>query len=206
MSEKKTQNKRKIIAVVLCLMLAVACVAGGALAKYTTAVSGDDTATVAKWHFTVNGDNMTPEGNNANMTFNLFDTILDSDGTNAETDVKADLIAPGTSGKFEVAIANLSEVNAKYDLDFSVENTSAIPVQFSTDGGNTWKTYDKINELNVDQKDIAMETGSETITVQWKWDFEGDGGDAADTALGIAAQTAAPTIKVTCAATFTQVD
>lgn len=204
MNETKSKKNRKIIAIVLCLALAVVCMAGGAMAKYTTSVSGSDTASVAKWHFEVNDVNMTPAGNNASMTFDLFNTIKDSNGTDDEKDVKTDLIAPGTSGSFDLKIENLSEVNAVYDLDFSVKNDSAIPVQFSTDGGKTWKTYDKIGELNVDQKAIAMETGAETVTVQWKWAFDGD--DAKDTALGIAAQTAAPTIEVTCAATFTQVD
>lgn len=201
---KSKKTSRKIIAAVLCLALAAACMAGGALAKYTTSVSGSDNATVAKWHFEVNDVNMTPAGNDATMTFDLFETIKDSNGIDDETDVKTDLIAPGTSGEFTLKIENLSEVNAVYDLDFTVDNASGIPVQFSTDGGSTWKTYDRISELNVDQMALAMEEGSDTVRVQWKWAFDGD--DAKDTALGIAAQTAAPTIQVTCAATFTQVD
>lgn len=202
-NENKKKN-RKVVALILCLCLGVCCVAGGALAKYTTSVSGSDTAKVAKWSFEVNDVDMTPTGNNASMTFDLFNTIKDSDGSSSETDVKTALIAPGTSGSFDVKIENLSEVNATYDLDFSVVNEDAIPVQFSTDG-STWKTYDHINELNVDAEAIAMETGTDTVTVQWKWDFEGD--DSADTALGIAAAKGeAPFIQVTCAATFTQVD
>lgn len=201
-TEKK--SKRKVVAVVLCLALAVACVAGGAVAKYTTSVSGSDTATVAKWLFEVNDVNMTVAGDSASMTFDLFGTIMDSNGTEKETDVKENLIAPGTSGKFDLKIENLSEVNAKYDLNFSVSNESGIPLQFSLDNGKSWKSYDKISELNIGNKAIAMGTGTDTITVQWKWDFEGT--DATDTKLGIAAQNTAPTVSVTCAATFTQVN
>jgi hypothetical protein len=203
-TKTNSKKKRKVIAIVLCLAMAATCAIGGAVAKYTTSVSGSDKASVAKWHFEVNDVNMTPVGNNANMTFDLFNTIMDSDGQTAEKDVKENLIAPGTSGAFDVKIENLSEVNAVYDLDFSVKNDSAIPVQFSTDGGKTWKTYDKLDELDVHQKAIGMETGAETVKVQWKWDFNGD--NATDTALGIAAQTAAPEIEVSCTATFTQVD
>lgn len=196
-----THKKRKIVALLLCMALAITSIAGAALAKYTTNVSANDTASVAKWHFEVNDVNMTPADGEAEMTFDLFNTIMDTDGASAETDVKTDLIAPGTSGKFDVKIENLSEVNAVYSLDYSIENTSNVPLQFSLDGAD-WKS--DINDLDVSDVAIAMESGSDTVTVQWKWAFDGD--DAADTALGIAAQTAAPTVKVTCAATFTQVD
>jgi hypothetical protein len=196
-----THKKRKIVALLLCMALAITSIAGAALAKYTTNVSANDTASVAKWHFEVNDVNMTPADGEAAMTFDLFKTIMDTDGASAETDVKTDLIAPGTSGKFDVKIENLSEVNAVYSLDYSIENTSNVPLQFSLDGAD-WKS--DINDLDVSDVAIAMGSGSDTVTVQWKWAFNGD--DAADTALGIAAQTAAPTVKVTCAATFTQVD
>ena len=196
-----THKKRKIVALLLCMALAITSIAGAALAKYTTNVSANDTASVAKWHFEVNDVNMTPADGEAEMTFDLFNTIMDTDGASAETDVKTDLIAPGTSGKFDVKIENLSEVNAVYSLDYSIENTSNVPLQFSLDGAD-WKS--DINDLDVSDVAIAMESGSDTVTVQWKWAFDGD--DAADTALGIAAQTAVPTVKVTCAATFTQVD
>lgn len=200
---KKTKSGwRKIAAAALCLTMGIGCIAGGALAKYTTTVSGNDTASVAMWKFEVNDANVTTSGNAA-MTFDLFNTIKDSNGTDAETDVKAGMIAPGTSGSFDVKVENLSEVNATYDLDFSVENASNIPIKFSTDG-RTWKDSDSINELDVSGKAIAMESGTDTVTVQWKWDFTGD--NAADTALGIAAQQGDPNVKVTCAATFTQVD
>lgn len=197
-------KKRKIIAIILCLVMAATCAIGGAVAKYTTSVSGNDKASVAKWHFEVNDVNMTPVGNNASMTFDLFNTIMDSDGQTVENDVKENLIAPGTSGEFDIKIENLSGVNAVYDLDFSVTNQNGIPVQFSIDGGKTWKLYKELDALDIHQKAIAMETGTETVKVQWKWDFNGD--NAADTVLGIAAQTTAPEIEVSCTATFTQAD
>lgn len=197
-------KKRKIIAIILCLVMAATCAIGGAVAKYTTSVSGNDKASVAKWHFEVNDVNMTPVGNNASMTFDLFNTIMDSDGQTVENDVKENLIAPGTSGEFDIKIENLSGVNAVYDLDFSVTNQNGIPVQFSIDGGKTWKLYNELDALDIHQKAIAMETGTETVKVQWKWDFNGD--NAADTVLGIAAQTTAPEIEVSCTATFTQAD
>ena len=153
-TNNKTHKKRKIVALVLCLALGVTCIAGGALAKYTTSVSANDTASVAKWHFEVNDVNMTPTDGSAQMTFDLFNTIMDTDGSSAETDVKTDLIAPGTSGKFDVKIENLSEVNAVYALDYSIENTSNVPLKFSLDGAD-WK--DDINDLDVSEQAIAIQ-------------------------------------------------
>ena len=196
-----THKKRKIVALLLCMALAITSIAGAALAKYTTNVSANDTASVAKWHFEVNDVNMTPADGEAEMTFNLFDTIKSTDGS-PESAVSTGLIAPGTQGDFAVKIENLSEVDATYSLDFSVANESGIPLKYSVNG-TSW--YDDINKIDVNDFEIAKENGTATVNVQWKWDFEG-GNDAADTALGIAAQTEAPTIEVTCAATFTQVD
>ena len=63
-----------------------------------------------------------------------------------------------------------------------------------------------MSAINTAQKDIAIarESGAESVIVYWRWAFEGD--DAADTALGIAARTAAPNVQITAAITATQVD
>lgn len=200
-TEKKKKN-RKVLAFLLCAAMAVTCIAGGVMAKYTTNVSGSDKASVAKWAFRVNDVDMTPTGNDAEMTFDLFNTIKDTDGVSAEGDVKANLIAPGTSGSFDVKIENLSEVNAVYALDYTIVNSNNVPLQFSVNGSD-WKN--DINDLDVSNVPLAMEGGSDTVTVHWRWVFNGD--DNTDTSLGImAAKGTAPSVEVTCSSTFTQVD
>lgn len=166
-------------------------------AKYTSTVSGSDSARVAKWAWEIN-DAALAKGQ-TELTFNLFDTINDTLAPNGdETDVADELLAPGTQGEFVLKFENLSEVNATYAVDWTLTNTKSVPLQFSIDGTN-WES--DLDELDIDATKIDMLTGSKTVTIQWKWSFDGD-----DTALGFDA--AAANIEVTVAAvvTFTQID
>lgn len=175
-------------------------------AKYTSTVSGSDSARVAKWEFEYNNADVTNAANSSvpqTITFDLFNTIKDSDGTSTETDVATDetLIAPGTSGSFEFVLENLSEVNAKYAIDYTIANTNSIPVQFrvKTDGGTFSEWSSSLTDVVA--TDIAMESGTTTITVEWQWVFNGN--DVTDTTLGLAGTA---NIEVTATITFTQVD
>ena len=168
----------------------------GTWAKYTSTVSGSDSARVAKWAFT------TVDLAHEKVEFNLFNSIKDSNGTDAETDVAANLIAPGTSGSFSFSVKNESEVNAVYTVAYT-SNEAGVPLVFSTDGSSWVGT---LEELNV--TDAAFDMGDTVnITVHWKWAFEG--GEAAgwqdsnDTSLGTTG-TAEPTVAISL--TFTQVD
>lgn len=172
----------------------------GTFAKYTSTVTGNDSARVAKWGFTLNDENLDLT---QNVELNLFDTILDTDGQ-AETDVKKGqtekIIAPGTSGKFEFSVKNASEVNALFNMTLTFTNEKAIPLEFSFDNGTTWVKYSEAVttgdvELNMDATDPTK------VTVQWKWAF--DGNDVTDTTLGVEG-TAVVTVLATI--TFTQVD
>lgn len=187
----------RLVAVLAVTMMFTMCFVGGTFAKYTSSATGTDSATVAKWDIKVGGTNIVT---NDSFTFNLFDTINDSDLTSPETDMSpADgtIIAPGTSGQFEIEIKNDSEVNAKYAIDFSVTNEKSIPVQFSLDGTN-W--YYGIDLLDISSTAINMGV-SNSVVVRWKWDFYGD--DNADTNLG---KEGTATITVSAKVTATQVD
>lgn len=165
----------------------------GTWAKYTSNMTGSDTAKVAKWAFDYKGTalNLTSD----EITFDLFETVLDTDGA-AETDVAANLIAPGTKGEFEFQFTNKSEVTAEYTVEFEITNSNNIPVQFSVDGGTTWTaTIADITE------ELAIGATSTAKKVQWRWAF--DGNDATDTTLGING-TAEITVEATV--TFTQID
>lgn len=170
------------------------CVISGTFAKYTSTVSGTDTARIAKWSFELNDTSITN-----GFTFNLFNTINDTANDAKEEDVKADLIAPGTEGSFAIKLENLSEVDAVYSIDFTETLTGAadVPVNYSLDG----TTWGSIDSLDKNQVDIAMETGAETITVYWQWAYEGD--NAADTTLGLNGNVL---VSVEAKVTVTQVD
>lgn len=198
------KTKRRPVMVRLAAALAVTmmftlCFVGGTFAKYTSSATGTDNTTVAKWLIKVGETDITDSDV---FTFDLFKTIKDSNGSDAETDmspVDGSIIAPGTSGEFEIVIENKSEVNATYAIDYTVTNPSNIPVKFSVDGTN-W--FEDINYLDVRGKKISM-NGTEKVTVKWMWEYERASGDAADTALGIAASAE---LKVDAAVTATQVD
>lgn len=187
----------RIAGFMLAVSLLMTCVISSTMAKYTSAATGSDTATVAKWSVKVNGSEIAVSPA-ATVDFGLFDTVKDSNGADEETDVATGKIAPGTSGEFTLTIENSSEVNAQYAIDFTVTNDANIPLEFSADG-TEWKT-----SLEGVTDTIAM-SATATKTIYWRWAFEQTDvttGDAADTALGIAA----PTVTVSATITATQVD
>ncbi len=206
----KKNRTMRVATLLLALTLITSCFVGGTFAKYTSSANATSTATVAKWSIKVNGTEIAVTGNEPTVEINLFNTIYDTNGGAEEKDVAPGKIAPGTKGSFALAVTNESEVNAVYSLSFEIANTSNIPLQFSTDGQN-WK--DSIDEIAVENEAINMgQTSAATTTVYWQWPFERVTGetladnDKADTELGIAAQTAAPTLTVTATITATQVD
>lgn len=153
----------------------------GTMARYTSTVSGSDTATVAKWQWSYKGSTITNYSNP--VTFGLFDTINDTLNGADEEDVADELIAPGTKGSFELKFKNESEVTGKVSVSFS-SSEEVKPIVYSLDGTNWVGT---IAELNFADEVVAM--GAElTKTVYWQWAFEetSDGWtNADDTALGL---------------------
>ena len=123
----KKQRRNTTMATVILLMLLVSIATtillGRTFAKYTSTVTGNDSASVAKWAFQYG----TSEGtwsdvdlsSTKTIAFNLFDTILDTN-EDPETDVAANKIAPGTKGSFQFVVKNTSEVNATFDLTLEV--------------------------------------------------------------------------------------
>ena len=165
---RKSSMMVRLVAILTVTMMFTMCFVGGTFAKYTSSGTGSDTATVAKWSFKVGAADIAATDT---FIFDLFNnTVKDSNGTANETDmspVDGSIIAPGTQGSFALVLENKSQVNATYAIDYTVTNTSNIPVQFSVDG-TTWKdTLDDVSATS-----IAHTNGSTTITVQWRWVYE----------------------------------
>lgn len=176
----KNKTMKMILITLLIAMIALVLVSG-TYAKYTSSASGSDTARVAKWSFTVGGTDIVAENT---FTFDLFKTIKDTDGK-TETDVvsaNADkVIAPGTSGSFDLVLENKSETSAKYGITYTVTNTASIPVQFSVNGKDWTDNLANVVESDTDTK-LAANNETKTITIQWKWAYDGD--DTTDVNLG----------------------
>lgn len=206
-------NKQKAGIMALAALVAVGSYfIAGTYAKYTSEIAGSSTATVAKWKWTI-GESVIDSAEDATngYTFNLFNTIKDSDLTSAETDVAAGKIAPGTSGSFDIDITNNSEVNATYAIAFTETNASNVPIEYSSDG-TTWVS--SVGSLNVTATNIAMNASATTKKVYWRWaytdaqstNYTSSQTDVTDTALGFNANTSAATVQVTATVTVTQAD
>lgn len=202
MKETKSKKTRSRILLVLALGLVMVFMIQPTLAKYISKTSASSTATVAKWSIKVNGDEIavSPE---KTISFDLFSTGKEADTTTDETNVAAEKIAPGTGGSFALVIENTSDVDAMYSLSLQETNANNVPVEYSLDSVHFSDSLDGINTV---QTEVALnrQSGSKTVTVYWRWAFDGD--DSADTALGIAAQTAAPTVTVDASISVEQVD
>ncbi len=205
MKENKTL---KLIAFALLVTVIAIILVAGTYAKYASSASGSDTAVVAKWDIKAGlaGEEVSITGDNATVAFNLFDTILDEDGT-AEADVTAGKIAPGTSGAFELSVKNDSQVNAEYGITFSVKEgeseETTIPLEFKVNDGEWSSSLSSVatTALNMNSSSVAK--------VEWRWAYEtadADGnvvaGDEVDTELGITP----PEVTVTATLNVSQVD
>ena len=207
-TRKRSSMMVRLVAVLAVTMMFTMCFVGGTFAKYTSSGTGTDSATVAKWSFKVGETDIATTDT---FTFDLFKTVTDTHNNGspeipdyAENDISTTngrIIAPGTQGSFALVLTNASQVTAQYAIDYTVTNTGNIPVQFSVDGGTTW-TNDLADVAASDSTKLAANSGTTTIKVQWKWDFNGSD-DSFDTALGIGGNAV---LTVKAEVTATQVD
>lgn len=189
----KKNKMMRIASVLLVAVLLSTCAISGTYAKYTSQITGTDSARVAKWAFQVEEKTASVD---ANFTFDLFKTVNDTDG-NTETDITSSngdrIIAPGTQGEFTIDLKNASEVTAEYVVDFTVTNTANIPVEFSVNGGAWGDLADVTTPVNMPVN------GTSQVVVSWRWAFNG-GNDTHDTELGLNG-TAILTVEATVTAT-----
>lgn len=199
----KNNKLAKFMALVLLVTLLAVILVSGTYAKYTTSATGSDSATVARWNITLNGEDIS-KGTQKTFKLGLFDTINDTDFTSKDSDVTAGKIAPGTTGKFEIAkLINNSDVNAQYKITYSIDNNN-IPLEFSKDknaADSEWKSLSEfsMNDFVALAKDSTE--GVSTGTIYWRWKFERND-DSADTDFGINT----PEVVVTATITVEQVD
>lgn len=197
---KKSNKTLRVMALTLLVTIIALILLAQTYAKYTTTVSGQSTGIVAS--FSVGG--VTED------SFALFNTVNEEDGTTIENEVASNRIAPGTGGYFEIELTNDSEVKVEYSLNIKeTSNTSSIPIVYSTSKDGTYTTAADFTASDYLEIGSSTQT-SATVTVYWKWAYEGNV-DSADTTLGVASAEATteddkPQVTVTASVTFTQVD
>ena len=211
---------RKVAAAAGAAALASLSLIGGTFAKYVTRSEGTAAARVASWGFSDEGKIELDELFKANYD----DSVISEDG-------EALVIAPGTSGSdtFEFAYAGGSGTAAPevaYTFSISTEGSTigdsikANPdIQFKLDDGEfgTWdELMASIKVLSGSAegtKEYAANTLPEAFsgedgdehTISWQWLFEDsanlDAQDAADTAMGNAAELENVVICISVSAT-----
>ena len=186
----KKNRMMRLSSILLVFVLLTSCVISGTFAKYTTEKELTSSARVAVWSIDFAGEDNTK----TDFVFDLFATIKDTAGADEE-DVDLDgtgsesVIAPGTSGSFDIVLVNNSEVDAEYSYEFKVVKTTNLPIEFKVTGSDEWVT--DLASLS-STATTALEMGDEaTITVDWRWVFEITGTDSeiatqnkADTGFG----------------------
>lgn len=181
------------------LLLAVAITGysvSGTYAKYISNIDFTDEARVAKWEF-----NLKNNSTNKAYTIDLFKDsyeILSADGkgtgkskvVSSEPGVK--VVAPGTSGQYEVQIDGTAETNYTIAYEnIKVENTIQIkdskgkvvynPIKFQINNNGKELTSEQLAaEIKKLSKPTTVYPANYTLndankvgfTISWKWDFE----------------------------------
>lgn len=178
---KKKVYAARLGVTALALTLVTTCLMGSTLARYVTEVTGSATATVAKWSFKVNGSS------DDKTEFTSIDL-----GRTAYTDttIADKVIAPGTSGSFDIEIdGSGSEVGIDYEIELAAANGTTFPddMVFSTKAitdANLGENFSKFIETPVEGSIDYSAAMKETVTIYWAWPLDGAGDkDTKDTAM-----------------------
>lgn len=176
----------KIGAAAVVLTMVTTSLVGGTFAKYTSTVSGDVKASVAKWavDFTKTGGFSTEE--KTVYLVNLND--------NANT--ANDKIAPGSFGQIDLTIdGSATEVDYTYEVKANIGKLNGVPIKFYSDADHKTVLDVSDSEVILDTGDVIFDSGNKKkeITIYWAW----DDANVDDTALGEAATTGTITLTMT---------
>lgn len=168
------KHSKSMLIVILLLLVAIATVyVGGTYAKYTETVSGNGTATVAKWDFTTD---------NTISTLNInFSQTYDP------TTLVAQKIAPGTSGSFAISLKN---TNTETGVDFTLALGSIqnVPTNLKFYKDDTYATEITPGTGTITGQLKAKDATGINVPVYWKWEYQTTDGDDEDTTDGKAAK------------------
>lgn len=165
---------------VLCgLLMAVVITAysvSGTYAKYTSSMSTTDTARVARWG--INVGEKTKLGL-FEASYGAGNEIASADNGDGTHDL---VVAPGATGKVDIAVSGTSEVAYKLSVKAEVTNnvlytTGVSPIKFRI-GTGAWTELTKANleaqlKTELGENDYAANSSvNKTVTLEWKWAFD----------------------------------
>ena len=156
----KTRNKPVIILLALLLITAIV-FSMYAYAKYKTTLTGNGTATVAKWSFKVNGQTQTIPDIDLATKMKKVNNVAENK------------LAPGTEGSFELNLdATGSEVAIDYNIKLIVTE-KPTNLRFYTDSSYTKEITSTDGVMNVSGVMSLEEIKTiQTKTIYWKWAYQ----------------------------------
>ena len=214
---QKKRNTRSIVIVgLLLLLVAVIGFGGYTLSKYVTKKSGNGSATVAKWGFTVDADASGIFGEKYKFDTENGNSVVTSDGS-LTVSAASKTLAPGTTGSMTFSVKGSAEVLAQIEIKLTA--TSDVTLVYTQNGVDGNKTYNPVKwtlkkgetvvKENATLADIETALNTEPVkyqpnataindvyTLSWAWDFDESGAgtnDALDTLLGMYANNTANT-------------
>jgi hypothetical protein len=175
MEKEKKNNNIGVIAILALLLIAVLAFGIWAWSKYTSTLNGNGTATVASWKFG------TTTSLNLDLGTASKESIVDS-----HNNVKANLIAPGTQGHFNVGLNTKgTEVALNYVITLTEITNKPANLKFYSDASCTKElvAYPSSGEATGLQltgslsKEDAEANAEKLIPIYWKWAYEDPTGD-----------------------------
>ena len=157
-----TKNNTKPIVILLVLTLITATIFSMyAYSKYKTTLTGNGTATVAKWSFKVNGQTQTIPDIDLATTMEKVNNVAENK------------IAPGTEGSFDLNLdATGSEVAIDYNIKLAVTE-KPTNLRFYTDNSYTKEIASTDGVMNVSGVMSLEEVKTiQTKTIYWKWAYQ----------------------------------
>ena len=186
----------------LVLALATTSLVSGTLAKYVTTANATGTVTVAKWSVKLGSSETTTT--TPTTAIALVNTI------EANDDVVADKVAPGTKGSFSLYYdTSGTEVDHSITITLSKAGAMYEGIKFyktESDRNAGTNALDLSNAVSLDPINVLVNsspvfTGS--VSIYWAWDFHVDAAtDVTDTNAG----SNATSYTLNATATVTQLD
>ncbi len=174
------KKKMVVLGVLLLAVVLTGYSVSGTYAKYVSAFDLVDEARVAKWAFTLNGD----EPTNTEIDMDLFKESYESfNGTSTDTvssEAGVNVVAPGTFGEYIFVLDGSAETNYTVDMVATIENEivdgSYNPIFFRLDGGQWMNSSDFEDALENLYAGKVFEAGdplnNKTHKIEWVWAFD----------------------------------
>lgn len=143
-NNEKSKNGKRLALILIAILLLVAIAFGAyTYSRYVTRDSGNGSAEVAMWGYTVNIGNSDGFTDDLGFAYNYDSTGAAQSGASgaviATIDSDSRLVAPGAKGSTTFSVTGASEVAA--EIVASITNVKQVALTLTVDGGTNTFTY-----------------------------------------------------------------